>query len=447
MSGPRRRGALAGENTRLVLFAASAVIAFTINAFGLFAGITIVLPHLIYLPIVLAAYWFPRRGIILSLALALGYLAMALPFAGGDPGLLVSALSRTAVFVAVGAVVSFLTLRLRDQEERYRGIFNNSEAATFLIAPHEAGPRIEEANYMGATLLGSAAGSLIGEPVTRFLDDPGAWEELQARVRRDNAVYGYETSLRRRDGTAVRVLVSGGRLPDGRVILTLVDITARKNAEDALREANTKLNMLGRLTRNDLMAAVSGLLDRIAEGTRQFDDPAVHRYLDSLEEDARLVQRRAEITRDYQDLGLRPPGWQPVQEVIQEVISRLPLHEVSVRPWVGRLEIFADPMLDRVFANLIENAVRHGETASQVVITYQVRDDGLSIYVEDDGVGIPDAAKEEIFAYGIGGGGGLGLFLVREILSITGMTIRETGTPGEGARFVIHVPPDGYRIV
>jgi signal transduction histidine kinase len=114
---------------------------------------------------------------------------------------------------------------------------------------------------------------------------------------------------------------------------------------------------------------------------------------------------------------------------------------------VERLEVFADPMLDRVFANLIENAVRHGKTVSQVVITYQVLEDGLSIYVEDDGVGIPAAGKEEIFAYGIGSGGGLGLFLVREILSITGMTIRETGTPGEGARFVIHVLPDGYRIV
>ncbi|WP_317065082.1 ATP-binding protein [Methanoculleus caldifontis] len=432
---------------RPLLLAASAAIVFAVNAAGLFAGITIVLPHLIYLPIVLAAYWFPRRGIVFSLALGLGYLAMALPFAGGEPGVIVSALSRAAVFVAVGAVVSFLTLRLREQEERYRGIFNNSEAATFLIAPDETGPRIEEANYMGTALLGSRERDLVGEPVTRFFEDPGAWEEVRARVFRDDAIYGYETSLRRTDGAAVRVLVSGGRLPDGRVILTLVDITARKNAEDALREANTRLNMLGRLTRNDLMAAVSGLLGRIGGGMQQFRDPVVRRYLDDLCEDARLVQRRAEITRDYQDLGLRPPAWQPLQEVVRGAASQLPLHEVSVRAWVERVEVFADPMLEKVFSNLIENAVRHGKTVSQVVVTYQLRDDGLAVYVEDDGVGIPEAGKEEIFAYGIGGGGGLGLFLVREILSITGMTIRETGMPGEGARFVIHVPPDGYRIV
>jgi signal transduction histidine kinase len=104
-------------------------------------------------------------------------------------------------------------------------------------------------------------------------------------------------------------------------------------------------------------------------------------------------------------------------------------------------------MLDRVFSNLIENAARHGKTVSQVVVTYRILDDGLSICVEDDGVGVPGAEKEKIFMYGVGINGGLGLFLVREILAITNMTIRETGTPGKGARFVIHVPPGGYRIV
>jgi len=396
---------------------------------------------------VLAAYWFPRRGIVFSIALALGYLAMALPFTVGDAGLAVSALSRAVVFAAIGAVVSLLSLRLREQEERYRGVFDNSEAGTFVVVPGEAGPRIEEANYVGAVLLGSTTKDLIGEPVTVFLDDPGAWETFEAEIDRNGAVYEYETALRRADGAAVQVLASGGRLPDGRIVLTLIDITGRKNAEDALRRTNAKLNMLGRLTRNDLAAAVSALLERIAAGMQRFDDPAVRRHLESLEEDARLVQRRAEITRDYQDLGLRPPDWQPLQGVIRETTSGLLLPGISVRPWVERLEVFADPMLDRVFANLIENTARHGKTASKVVITYRIRDDGLSICVEDDGEGVPETEKERIFAYGVGVDGGLGLFLVREILSITGMTIRETGTPGRGARFVIHVPPGGYRII
>ncbi|MFA4876404.1 MAG: ATP-binding protein [Methanoregula sp.] len=63
-----------------------------------------------------------------------------------------------------------------------------------------------------------------------------------------------------------------------------------------------------------------------------------------------------------------------------------------------------------------------------------------AICFEDNGSGIADAEKEKIFERGFGKNTGLGLFLAREILSITGITIRETGTPGTGARFEILVP-------
>ncbi|WP_243669985.1 PAS domain S-box protein [Methanoculleus chikugoensis] len=279
MAGQRRFAGIASEDARLPpLLAASVVIAFVANAAGLVAGITSVFPHLMYLPIVLAACWFPRRGIAFSLAIALGYLAMTLPFAGGDAGPVVAALARAMVFVAIGAVISLLILGLREREQRYRAVFDNSEAGgAFILTPGDGEPRIEEVNYVGAALLGSRANDLVGEPIIRFLDDPAVWREFQAKVRRDGAVYGYEVPpLRRPDGVAVRVLESGGLLPDGRIILTLVDITARTNAEDSLRRTNAKLNMLGRLTQNDLLAGgISTLLGRIGDGgVQQFDDPA-----------------------------------------------------------------------------------------------------------------------------------------------------------------------------
>ena len=70
----------------------------------------------------------------------------------------------------------------------------------------------------------------------------------------------------------------------------------------------------------------------------------------------------------------------------------------------------------------------------------------MIINFEDNGVGIPTDEKEQIFERGYGKNTGLGLFLASEILSITGMTIRETGEPGKGARFEIAVPKDGYRV-
>ncbi|MDD1718070.1 MAG: ATP-binding protein, partial [Methanoregulaceae archaeon] len=69
----------------------------------------------------------------------------------------------------------------------------------------------------------------------------------------------------------------------------------------------------------------------------------------------------------------------------------------------------------------------------------------LTVTVSDNGTGVPDGEKEKIFRRGYGKATGLGLFLAREILSITGMTIRETGIPGAGARFEIMVPPGMFR--
>jgi len=69
----------------------------------------------------------------------------------------------------------------------------------------------------------------------------------------------------------------------------------------------------------------------------------------------------------------------------------------------------------------------------------------LIIVYEDDGVGIPPEEKEKIFRKGFGKHTGLGMFLIKEILAITGMTIREVGTYGQGVQFEIRVPSDRFR--
>jgi signal transduction histidine kinase len=74
-------------------------------------------------------------------------------------------------------------------------------------------------------------------------------------------------------------------------------------------------------------------------------------------------------------------------------------------------------------------------------------DAGLVIACEDDGTGIPGEDKQHLFEQGYGKHTGLGLFLTREILSITGITIAETSETGKGARFEILVPKASYRAV
>jgi signal transduction histidine kinase len=124
----------------------------------------------------------------------------------------------------------------------------------------------------------------------------------------------------------------------------------------------------------------------------------------------------------------------------------LPLRAVHIEPDPADPEVYADPLFEKVFYNLIDNALRYGGDQMKTIrVSSQESDTSLTIVCEDDGVGITDEDKKKLFRKGFGKHTGLGLFLSREILAITGITITENGVPGKGARFEMTVPKGGYR--
>jgi signal transduction histidine kinase len=144
---------------------------------------------------------------------------------------------------------------------------------------------------------------------------------------------------------------------------------------------------------------------------------------------------------------MKLPEWQDVKDVVNRVLPQIDREDIRIDCTLDGVEIYADPLLERVMYNLIENAVLYGKTLTAITISGQEVQDGFIIMVKDNGVGIPAAEKEKIFYRGFGTNAGLGLFLAREILGITGITITETGAPGKGARFELLVPKDEYRFV
>ena len=121
------------------------------------------------------------------------------------------------------------------------------------------------------------------------------------------------------------------------------------------------------------------------------------------------------------------------------------MSSITLQSDVRGVEIYADPLLEKVFYNLLDNTLRHGGNAIRVNISDRETSSTLVLVFEDNGVGVPAADKDRIFERGFGKNNELGLFLVREILTITGITIKESGIKGEGARFEITVPEGAYR--
>ncbi len=225
------------------------------------------------------------------------------------------------------------------------------------------------------------------------------------------------------------------------------DITERRNAMEALALANKKLNLMYDITRHDILNKITilfGLVDMTRASTSSVER---EQNLTEIRDAGQAIYRQIALTRDYQEVGVKSPGWNPMKEVINRAISNFSGTGVHFVSEIEHLEIYADPLIEKVIYNLVDNAIRYGKKITTISFSTQNSDDGLELICEDDGIGIEAGLKEKIFERGFGNNTGLGLFLTREILMITGTTIRETGEPGKGAQFRIFLPKGTYRFV
>lgn len=218
------------------------------------------------------------------------------------------------------------------------------------------------------------------------------------------------------------------------------EIVERKQAENALSQANRKLNTLSSITRHDILnqiLIVKAYLELIRE---EITDAGVMTFLDKGDKAVSTIERQITFTREYQDVGVTAPRWQDLDQTIRSAFSQLTQKELFCDTRVQGVRVYADMLVEKVFYNLLENSVRHGGHVTRVSFTvHRARGDLVLVY-EDDGVGVVQEEKERIFERGFGKHTGFGMFLSREILAITGISISETGTVGQGVRFEITFP-------
>lgn len=225
------------------------------------------------------------------------------------------------------------------------------------------------------------------------------------------------------------------------------EMELRARDEEAIRLANNKLNLLSSMTRHDIINQVTAVLGYVhLMETKGLPPEKMMRYLGKIESITVTIQRLIEFTRDYQDLGVHGPTWQQIDEDFWRAAASFRDSGLTFTSGTEGLEIFSDQMLNKVFHNLIDNTIRHGGGARQASLSYVMKGDELLLHYCDDGVGISPDQKALVFERGFGKNTGLGLFLVREILSITGIRIVEVGTPGNGADFAMSVPKGSFRL-
>jgi signal transduction histidine kinase len=109
----------------------------------------------------------------------------------------------------------------------------------------------------------------------------------------------------------------------------------------------------------------------------------------------------------------------------------------------GGLTVMADSLLRQMFYNLVDNTLKYGEKVSVIRVFFREEGDVLRLVYEDDGVGVADDVRVNLFREGFGKGTGYGLYLIKRICAAYGWTIQENGKQGEGVRFMMTIPKKG----
>ncbi|PKG32083.1 PAS domain S-box protein [Methanoregula sp.] len=339
---------------------------------------------------------------------------------------------------------------LRKSEERYRTVIENIQDVFFRVSRENT---IVMASPSALNVFGYASvKDLIGLPISSLWKDPKKREELLDVLKmRNGAVQDWEAEFKKSDGTVFWVSLTVRLRTDGEGDYAgtegiVRDISKRKKAEEALKSALKKLNMLSSITRHDILNQIMGLRAYLELSKEDLKGTSHEAFIEKEEQAAEAIQRQIEFTKYYEDIGVNEPRWQDAGAVVNEALTQLNPPGVDVQVAVNCIDIFADPLIVKVFFNLMENSLRHGERVTAMSFSLQETDGSLAIVYQDNGVGITLDDKQKLFRKGFGKHTGLGLFLSREILAITGISIVENGEPGKGVRFEITVPKGAWRV-
>ena len=256
-------------------------------------------------------------------------------------------------------------------------------------------------------------------------------DQIAERICTEEGFAG-EARIRSRDSTMYDVELTSSMISllGSPLVVSVVahDITDRKQAAEAIGKANKKLHFLTQITRHDITNTLT-----VAIAYNEFlktvvTEPKAREYLEKQEVSLNTINRQLQFTRLYDDIGAHSPHWISLDDTISTAMAHFDRSLFHMSPERFGIEIYADPLFEKVFYNLFENAIRHAGNLKKITISTRKSGPDLVIAVQDDGNGIPVENKEKIFTRGFGSNSGLGLYFSREILDITRITIQETGT-------------------
>jgi PAS domain S-box-containing protein len=262
-------------------------------------------------------------------------------------------------------------------------------------------------------------------------------ENLDKRLQGEVDEVQYQITGLCRDGERIDIELHGSRIEydgDPAVIGAELDITDRKERERELERKNEQLEKFTSIVSHDLQNPLQVATTNLELARQECDS-------DRLEAVGRAHERMRTLIDDLLTLARQGETVSGLESV--DLAATLERCWANVETAGGDLVVDADLVLradrtrlEQLLENLLSNAIEHG--GEDVTIRVGTHDDGF--YVADDGTGIPDEDREEVFESGYSSrtdGTGFGLPIVEQIAEAHGWTVTATESDEGGARFEI----------
>ena len=341
--------------------------------------------------------------------------------------------------------------KIAENEEKFRMIFDNANDSVYMIEVTPAGMpgRFLDVNAVICSSLGYSREELLQKNILD-INTPETKNKAVANMT-ELFLHGFltfESGHLRKDGSVVPVEVSTHlyQMKGKNVIIAVArDISQRKKEEKALRLANQKLQLMNIVAWHDIQNKITGLRGYVELSKNLINNEKAREFIAREEEILRIIHEHLQHTKEYQEMGKEPLQWVNIPNVLRRVLSMVDKGEVSISSDVGDLELFCDPVIEKVFSHLIDHSLSRSSRVSRIQITCRESPAGLVLIYEDNGTGIPAEEKASIFVRDVAKTSGFGLYFIHDILELSEMDISETGEPGIGTRFEITVPHGAYR--
>ena len=374
-------------------------------------------------------------------------------------------------------------LRLRDQSldlkrrtEELHQFQEAADASGHAIYITDPEGTIEYVNPAFEEIMGYDRTEVVGDTSSLFQSDEYD-EQLDGELREtilDGEQWHHELTEETKSGERIVLdqTISPVVTDDGtvqRFVAVAQNITDRKRYEERLETQRDDLELLNQVVRHDIrndLQLVRGYAD-ILKGS----------VTEEAREDLKTVREAVEnaialtgSARDLADVMLQSSAENTtidlkstLQRQVRETRNEHTDAVIGVEEPLPEATVTADTMLSSVFRNLLNNAIQHNDKATpRVTVSVERNEDTVTVRVADNGPGVPDAQKDEIFGKGQKGldsaGTGIGLYLVQSLVEGYGGSTRvedraeqspgadpsqSDGTDSQGAVFVVTLPITG----